>query len=240
MEGVPGLRVFPRCMGGSCQKNHLGGPSLFRRDRMHHRFRVLILATALGFVAFLPFAGAPVAAHEHVTVGAYELIVGWRGEPAVAGSLNGLDLGIEHHLSNGTTVWVPGAEAGLTALLSYGTTTVTKSLEPQSGRTGWYTFDVIPTRPGSYAVRLNGTLESTAVNVTVVLDDVAAASDLAFPVADPTTDDLKARLDAANAALAALQANLTLALAIAVIGLIVAGVGVVGGLRMARGRRKTP
>ena len=206
---------------------------------MHHRLRILILATALGLVAFLPFAGAPVAAHEHVTVGAYELIVGWRGEPAVAGSLNGLDLGIEHRLSNGTTVWVLGAERNLTAALSYGSTTVTMSLQPQFGRDGWYTFDVIPTRPGSYSVHLNGTVEGTAVNVNVVLDDVAAASDLAFPVADPTAADLKARLDAANAAIAALQSQLTLVLAIAVIALIVVGVGVVGGLRTAR-RQKNP
>lgn len=188
--------------------------------------RVLVVAIAMGLAAFLPFASCPVVAHEHVTVGEYELTVGWRVEPTVTGSLNGLDLGIEHHLSNGTTVWVVGAENDLTAELSSGTASVTKALDPQFGREGWYTFDVIPTRPGAYSVRLTGTLGSTPVNVVVDLDTVGSASDIAFPVADPTAAELQARLDA-------VQIQLTLALIVALVGLAV------GAVNLARLLKKT-
>jgi len=159
--------------------------------------RVLVFAIAIGLVAAFPLAVRPASAHQHVTVGEYELIVGWRDEPAVAGYLNGLDLGIEHHFPNGTTAWVVGVAGNLTAVLSTGPKNVSKALEPQFGRDGWYTFDVIPTRVGTYHLRLLGTLGSTAVDATVNLDDVSPASDLAFP-----TSDSQSQLDAANAAIA--------------------------------------
>jgi hypothetical protein len=195
--------------------------------------RVVIVALTLGLLLVLPFASSPVAAHEHVAVGEYELIVGWRNEPAVVGVLNGLDLGIEHRLQNGTTVWVVGVAGNLTAVLSTGPASVAKALEPQFGRDGWYTFDVIPTRVGTYSVRLNGTLGSTPINVNVDLDEVSPASDLEFPVTDPTASDLQALLNAANG-------QLVLALAFAFVGLAVAGIGIVLGWWLYRRQRKAP
>ena len=194
-----------------------------------------VFAIAIGLVAALPLAVRTASAHEHVTVGEYEMIVGWRDEPAVAGYLNGLDLGIEHHFTNGTTTWVLGAEGNLTAVLSTGLKNVSKALEPQSGRDGWYTFNVIPTRVGTYHVRIMGTLGTTPVDKTVPLDDVAPASDLAFPAGDPQT-----QLDAANAAIVGLQGQLTLALIVASLSIIVAVVGLAMGWRMSRGVRKGP
>jgi hypothetical protein len=197
--------------------------------------RVLVFAIAIGLLATFPLAVRPASAHEHVTVGEYELTVGWRDEPAVAGYLNGLDLGIQHHFSNGTTAWVVGVEGNLTAVLSTGLKNVSKALEPQFGRDGWYTFNVIPTRVGTYHVRITGTLGSTPVDATVKLDDVSPASDLAFPAGDPQT-----QLDAANAAIAGLQAQLTLALIVAFLSILVAAVGLAMGWRMSRGPKKGP
>jgi hypothetical protein len=202
---------------------------------MQRSFRVLVFAIAIVFVAVFPLAVCPASAHEHRTVGEYELTVGWRDEPAVAGYLNGLDLGIEHHFPNGTTAWVVGVEGNLTAVLSTGPKNVSKALEPQFGRDGWYTFNVIPTRVGTYHVRIMGMLGSTAVDLTVPLDDVSPASDLAFPTGDPQT-----QLDAANAAIASLQWQLTLALVVASLSIIVTAVGLAMGWRMFRGSRKVP
>jgi len=199
--------------------------------------RVLMFALALGLAAAFPLAVRPVSAHEHVTVGEYELTLGWRSEPAVAGYLNGLDLGIQQRFSNGTTAWVVGVAGNLTANLSTGQASVPKALEPQFGRDGWYTFDVIPTRVGIYSVRLSGTLGSTPVDVKVSLDDVAPASDLAFPVDDPTASDLLSRL---NAAVAGLQLLLILALVVACLGLLVAVGGLLLGRRASRSQRKMP
>lgn len=191
--------------------------------------RFLIVAIAIGLVAFLPFASSPAAAHEHVTVGEYELTVGWRVEPVVAGSLNGLDLGIV----NGTQAPVLGAEASLQAVLSSGTASVMKELDPQFGRPGWYTFDVIPTRAGNYSVRLMGTLGTTSVDVVVALDNVRAASEVAFPVADPTASELQARLNT-------LQTLLVAAIVFALVGLAVGAFSLSRLLRKARGPEIPP
>ncbi len=176
---------------------------------MQRSVRVLAFVLVIGLVTALPLAVRPASAHRLVTVGEYELTVGWKVEPAVAGYVNGLDLGIQHRFSNGTTVW-------------------------------GYTFDVIPTRVGTYTVRLQGTLGTTPVDVMVPLDDVSPASDFAFPVADQPASDLQSRLDAANAAIAGLQVQLTLAVALAVLGILMAAAGVMMGRRMSRGPRKEP
>src|SRR5439155_21054085 len=103
---------------------------------------------------------------------------GWRDEPAVACHLYSLYLCIQHRYSNGTTVWVVGVERNLTAILSTGSKNVSKALDPQFARDGWYPFDVIPTRAGTYIVRLMGHLDTTPVDVTVTLEDeVVPASD---------------------------------------------------------------
>src|SRR5439155_21965935 len=182
----------------------------------------------------------PATAHRQVTVGEYELTVGRKVEPAFAGYVIGLELWIQHHFSNGTTVWVVGVAGHLTAVLTTGPKNVSKALEPQAERDGWYTFDVIPTRVGTYTVRLQGTLATTPVDVTVHVDDVSPASDFAFPVADQPASDLQSRLDAANAAIAGLQVQLTLAVALAVLGILLAAAGVIMGRRMSRGPRKEP
>jgi hypothetical protein len=196
---------------------------------MNRSIKWVGLLLAAVFVGSLGFGSGRVAAHEPVTVGEYHLLVGWRQEPAIAGVLNGLDL----QILNGTMAPVLGAEQTLNATLSTGPASVNKGLEPQFGRDGWYTFDVIPTRLGAYSVRIYGTLPTTAVNVSVILDDVSAAGDFAFPVPDPTARDLQTQI-------ASLQSQLALALGIAVVGLIVGGVGIAVGWRMSKVARKAP
>src|SRR5437867_12644620 len=133
------------------------------------RLRIPVVAALLIAIPVIAgiLVGPPVAAHEHRMVGEYELTVGWRVEPAIVGSLNGLDLGIQDHLSNGTVVHVVGVEMNLTATLSTGQTTKMYALSPQDDRPGWYTFDVIPTVAGGYSVKLVGTFNTTAINLTV-------------------------------------------------------------------------
>src|SRR5256712_11299673 len=156
---------------------------------MSSRHRLRLAAVTAMFLVITTVSGLlaapPVAAHTHVMQGEYELTVGWRVEPAIVGSLNGLDLGIQDHLSNGTVVYVVGVEMNLTATLSTGQTTKMYALSPQDDRPGWYTFDVIPTVAGGYSVKLVGTLNTTATNATVPLDRVAHASAFPFPFAGP-------------------------------------------------------
>ena len=207
---------------------------------MRRSIRIGTLAVVVGLMIAFPLVVRPVAAHEHVIVGQYELTIGWRVEPPTAGFVNGLDVGIQRHYPNGTTVWVTGV-ASLNATLSIGPFTSAKhSLDPEFGRPGWYTFDVIPTRPGIYTARINGTLGSTPVDVKVDLDSVAAASDLAFPLPDPTPSDLQGRIDAANAIIAGLQAEVLASLVVAILGVLLGSIALLRGIRMSQRERKSP
>jgi len=197
----------------------------------------LLLGTAVGG---LLLAAPPVSAHATRIVGEYELTVGWREEPAIVGILNGLDLGIEDHLSNGTTIWVLGVESNLTATLSTGPATKMYSLSPQDGRPGWYTFDVIPTVAGAYSVKLVGILNTTAVNVTVPLDTVAQASDYQFPLTGPSATDLQNSITALTAQLATLQTLLTVLVAVAVLAVLFGAVSLAFTIRTVRAMRRSP
>jgi len=176
-----------------------------------------------------------------VTVGEYELTVGWRSEPAVAGGLNGLDLGIEHQFSNGTSAWVVGIERDLNATLTTGPALVVRAVEPQFGRPGWYTFDVIPTVPGAYSVRIAGRLNATTpVDVTVGLDPVAQTSDYQFPVTEPTATDLQNSIAQLNAQLAALQTLLTILIGVALVAVLIGAASLVLTVRASRSVRRAP
>ena len=207
---------------------------------MNRSVRILALAITLGLIIGVPLAVRPVAAHEHRSVGYYNLTVGWRDEPPTVGFVNGLDLGIQYTFpNNGTKIWVTGAS--MNATLTTGRFTSTRhSVEPQFGRPGWYTFNVIPTRPGVYTVKLNGTLDSTRVNVSVDLDPVAPASDLAFPIADPTPSDLQGRLDAANAVIAGLQAQMLASLGVAIVGVVLGAIAILYAVRTSQRQGKSP
>jgi hypothetical protein len=204
--------------------------------------RVAVLTALLFGIAAVSglLATSPVAAHTHVMQGEYELTVGWRAEPAIVGSLNGLDLGIQDHLSNGTIVWVVGVETNLTATLSTGQASKMYALSPQDDRPGWYTFDVIPTVAGGYSVKLVGTLNTTAVNVTVPLDAAALASDYEFPLTEPSATDLQNAITALNAQLATLQTLLTVLVAVSVLAVLIGAVSLAFTMRTARAMRRNP
>jgi len=205
------------------------------------RLRIPVVAALLIAIPVIAgiLVGPPVAAHEHRMVGEYELTVGWRVEPAIVGSLNGLDLGILDHLSNGTVVWVEGVENNLTATLATGPATKPYSLSPQDDRPGWYTFDVIPTVAGAYSIKLVGTLNTTAVNETVPLS-VAQASDYQWPVTEPSGTDLQGSITALNAQLATLQTLLTVLVAVAVLAVLIGAFSLAVGIRTSRGIGRSP
>ena len=111
---------------------------------------------------------------------------------------------------------------------------VTKAIAPQDNRPGWYTFGVIPTRVGTYRLNITGNLAGTSIAFDVALDNVAASSDVEFPVANPTPGDVQNQLSQMSAQIAALQAQLTLVLAVAAISAVVALIGVAASVMLLR------
>lgn len=207
------------------------------------RLRCALAVTLLLWIIFaaLLLPASPAAAHTHVTVGRYEFTVGWRTEPAIVGLLNGLDLGIQQNLTNGSKVWVVGVETNLTATLMTGPATTLQALAPQAGRLGWYTFDVIPTVAGAYSVRLAGRLNTTSVNVTVPLDAVARTSDYQFPPStEPSPTDLQRAITQLNAQIAALQTLVTILIAVTVIAIAVGAASLAFAVRTSRSTPPSP
>jgi hypothetical protein len=78
------------------------------------------------------------------------------------------------------------------------------------------------------------------VDVKVDMDPVAAASDLAFPVVDPTPSDLQGRLDTANAVIAGLQAEVLASLVVAILGVLLGSIALLRGIQMSQRERKSP
>lgn len=194
---------------------------------------LVLIGTAASLLASAP----PSAAHEHIQAGPYELTVGWREEPPLVGEFNGLFLGVEYS-TNGTPV--EGAHQFLAAVLVTGSASLMATLRPEFGQPGVYTFDVIPTREGSYYVRITGSLSGTSVDVNVRLEDVTARSAVEFPLQEPTASELEMAVDRVNTENTALRAQLWAALAVAVAGMVIGTVGLTFGVFALRRKYQKP
>lgn len=178
---------------------------------------------------------APAAAHETQTVGPLRLSVGWRDEPTLVGVTNAIEVTVTD--AGGVPVSDPAAS--LEAEVSFGAQRVTRALALATGRPGVYAGVLMPTRAGTYAFRVHGTVRSVAIDITSTCSDrtfdcVKDAGEIQFPVRDPTNGELAARLDrelarksdGSNGAPLAIAA-----LAVACVSLALAGVGLRGRAR---------
>lgn len=154
-----------------------------------------LIALALSLLLVVGLAGAALA-HEHREVGPYEMVVGWRIEPALVDQPNGLDLRVALHVEEGSEeegAPIEGLEETLQAEVIYGDQTMPLDLRAAFGRPGAYTADVIPTVPGSYIFRIFGTIEGTEVDESFnsadgEFSDIGALEALQFPSSTATDE----------------------------------------------------
>src|SRR5215216_4707424 len=111
-------------------------------------------------LAILVLTVSPTLAHEGREVGEYELVIGWRVEPAYTDLFNGPELQV---LTEGTGEPVEGLEQTLTLEVSFGPATKTLQLRPVPDEPGHYTANLIPTRPGDYTFRVTGMIGDLAI-----------------------------------------------------------------------------
>lgn len=201
-------------------------------------FRVRIFTSAGALVALLAVLLPTVAlAHARRQVGAYSFLVGWVNEPPILGESNGLDLTI----TDASGKPILGAEKSLKVAIAYGGgTPKAETLTPQEGQDGKYTFDVIPTKAGSYSFIFSGSLNGAPINQRFdsgpnTFEDVDSPASLEFPVAVPAASDLAQQTQAASAAAQAASQRATLfglaGVAVGLIGLIVAVVALIARAR---------
>jgi len=117
-------------------------------------------------------------AHETITVGDYEIEVGWLNEPPIAGQQNAIVVNVS------TTSDEQPVEdvSSLTVAVSYGGQSKTLMLQPLGEDTpGQFIAPIIPTVPGEYEVEFGGTLGDTAVDAHTHIEEVQPADTLQFP-----------------------------------------------------------
>jgi hypothetical protein len=149
--------------------------------------RILWLAGLFAFLAFtLPVQ--PARAHESVTVGDYEIVVGWGTEPPLVGQMNAIEI----HVSNTST----GAEqpvediSSLIVTVSYGGQNKTLHFESLGeDNPGGFEAQILPTVPGEYTLHFGGTLGDTAVDAETHVEEVQPAETLAFPSVDASSSE---------------------------------------------------
>ena len=129
------------------------------------RRRLVVLGALLAAAAFmLPFQQA--FAHTTITVGDYEVEVGWVDEPPVVGQRNAIVVNVSKSAATDAEVDVSKLKVAVT----YGGETKDLSLEPLSeDSANQYIAPILPTVAGQYTVQLRGQIDSTDIS-----EDVAA------------------------------------------------------------------
>jgi hypothetical protein len=124
-------------------------------------------------------------AHQTVTFGAFNIEVGWADEPALAGQLNTITVGVSNASDDKP---VPNAVEQLQATIKKGSETKALDLLPQE-QEGLYGAEVIPGQIGQYELVLDGAISGQNINSTVPLDDVSDPKQLTFPSTGGTSDN---------------------------------------------------
>jgi hypothetical protein len=124
-----------------------------------------------------------VFAHETITVGPYEIEVGWLTEPPIVGEKNAIAIHV-------TTTSGQGEQpvediSSLVVTVSYGGQSKILTFQPLGEDTpGQFFAPILPTIPGEYEVILSGSLGDTAVDAKTHVEEVQPIDTLAFPSVD--------------------------------------------------------
>jgi hypothetical protein len=122
-------------------------------------------------------------AHETITVGDYEIEVGWLNEPPIVGEKNGIVVNVTDTSGGGQQ---PVEDvSSLTVFISYGGQRKVLMLQPLGEDTpGQFVAPILPTVPGEYEVIFSGSLGETAVDAETHVEEVQPIETLAFPSVD--------------------------------------------------------
>lgn len=141
--------------------------------------KLLIPACLLALTALLTSYQTALA-HEHITIGDYELEIGWVEEPPIVGQQNAI-LVVVSDMSSGEAQPVEDVSS-LVVTVSYGGQSKELTLQPLGEDTpGQFMAPIVATVPGQYTVALGGTLGDTAVDAEVEPEEVQSADTLQFP-----------------------------------------------------------
>ena len=145
--------------------------------------KLYVAACLLALIALLTSYQTALA-HESITVGDYEIEIGWVEEPPVAGQQNAILVSVSD-TSAGEHQPVEDVSA-LIVMVSYGGQSKDLALQPLGEDTpGQFAAPILPTIAGQYTLALGGKLGDTDVDAKAELDEVQSASAFQFPSVQP-------------------------------------------------------
>jgi hypothetical protein len=186
-------------------------------------WRALVVAGLLALVA------TTVAfAHTSIKVGPYTVEVGWVEEPPIVGAKNAVFISITNDETG-----KPVEEVGtLEVTVSMGGKERKLVMHPLGeGSPGQYAADFIPTRRGTYTVKLSGKIEDTDINTSTDIEETVEASGFQFPEVLPDAQAMNQTANQAAAAASSANTMALIALAVGIVGVLL------GGFALLRGRK---
>lgn len=207
----------------------------------------MVAIAALAAIVVLPLTlPGLVEAHEHRTIGHYEMTVGWVDEPTYVGFKNAVQLFL--HDSAGKAVNDLGDTLKVEVIFGDQKTGPLAldpafDLEEHLGTPGEYHAAVIPTRPGNYTFHFVGSIKGQKVDQSFTtsektFDPVKDAAEIEFPAKDPSRADLAIRLDRLSPRVDAAEQSVAQTRTLAIAGIVLGALGLIVGL--GAGRRGRP
>lgn len=136
-----------------------------------------------------------ISAHEMKVIGPFHFMIGWGDEPAMSGLKNSVEVDV----SDASGMPLSDVGASLNVDVTFGEARITLPLLPVRERPGKVRAWLIPTRPGTYAFHVAGTVRDQPIELTSTCSNrtfscVEDASRVQFPVKDPSTGQLAERV----------------------------------------------
>jgi|SRR3954452_8634891 hypothetical protein len=202
---------------------------------MSHGGRILGSAVA----ALLALAG-PAGAHVEERSGPFRLTLGWLDEPALSGAPNAVEVGVSE--AGRGPLAVPAGALDV-EVSSAGAATTLPLVPADEG--GGLRAVIVPTRPGTYAFHVTGTIRGKPVDARATcggatFDCVTDASEVQFPAKDPSAGQVAQRLERELPRAQAAADDADSARTLAVVAMVVAAVSLAAaiatGVRLRRRR----
>lgn len=119
-------------------------------------------------------------AHVNRQFGNITLNVGWETEPPLVGELNNIIVQVQENKS-GKLEPVLNALADVDSSVFFGTLSESIDFKPTEETPGLFVSEIIPTRIGSYAVRLQGDIKGENISTRFEIEEVEGKESISFP-----------------------------------------------------------
>lgn len=141
-----------------------------------------VMLLMLSVLLVFSFSNTKIA-YAHITkmFGNIQVDVGWSDEPPLVGQLNNVIVQVNQTSGKNSQTPVINALGSMDVAVKYGGVTKPLDFVPSEDTEGLYNGQMIPTRPGTYSLVMNGTIQNQKITAEIPLDLVESTQKLNFP-----------------------------------------------------------